>query len=133
MTQKNIDIMDRIVDELAAGKKISKALEVVYNKRNIAIPYCEEAFAMPTPLLGLSVRSYNALMNAGLKTINDIVKYASTHPGFVGIRNFGKTSGIEVLEIILDFAWERMNKQQRKDFLIDTVIRNQFNVRAELM
>ena len=75
------------------------------------------------------MRSYNALMNARLITVNDIIKYASEHPGFVGIRNFGKTSGIEVLETILDIAWDKMNKQQRRDFLIDTVIRNQFNVR----
>ncbi len=133
MTQKNIDIMDKIVDEMIAGKKLSKALEVVYNKRNVVMPYCEKIFTMPTSLLGLSVRSNNALMNAGLKTANDIIKYASKHPGFAGIRNLGRTSCVEVLETILDFAWEHMNKQERADFLINTVTRNQFNIRAELM
>lgn len=133
MTERNIIIMDKIVDELAAGKTLSKALRTVYYKRNVEIPYCKTITAIPTLSLNLSVRSHNALMNAGLKTVEDIITYASTHPGFVGVKNFGRTSGIEVLETILDISWEHLNKKKRTECLIDIVVRNQFNIRKGLM
>lgn len=132
MTERNIIIMDKIVDELAAGKTISKALEVVYEKRNVAVPYSEKIFEESILALPLSVRSHNAFLNSKLNTINDVIQYGKNH-AFVGIRNFGRTSAVQVLELILDFAWNRMNKKERIEFLIDTVTRNQFNVRKGLM
>ena len=39
MTQKNIDIMDLIVNKMANGDRLSKALGDVYYKRNVLVPY----------------------------------------------------------------------------------------------
>lgn len=133
MTERNVFIMDKIVDELAAGKKISEALVTVYRKRNVVIPYGQKIAMIPTLSLNISVRAHNALMNAGLKTVEEIIDYALAHPGFVGIRSFGRTSGVEVLEAILDFAWDYMSKKERTNFLIDIVEKNQFNIRKELI
>ena len=132
MTQRNIDIMDRIVDELAKGKKLSEALSTVYIKRNVVIPYNDEMFDIQIPDLKLSNRAVGCLMRNKLTTINDVIKYGEKRP-LTNIQNFGKLSGVEVLEAVLDLAWDQMSRQERVDFLIDTVERNQGNIRAELM
>ena len=73
MTQRNIDIMDRIVDELAKGKKLSEALSTVYIKRNVVIPYNDEMFDIQIPDLKLSNRAVGCLMRNKLTTINDVI------------------------------------------------------------
>lgn len=130
MTQKNIDIMDRIVNELGYGKKISKALEVVYIKRNVAIPYKEDTLKVLIANLGLSGKATNALLRAKLFTLNDVVQY-SQQSKITNVKNFGINSGIEVLEAILDICWDNMTEERRIAFLIDTVERNSDNIRDE--
>lgn len=132
MTQKNIDIMDRIVDEMVAGKKLSKALETVYEKRKVSIPFKDGIFAQKISVLGLSNRSYNALMRAKLHTIDDIIKYRQ-HSSFTNIRFCGANSAIEIIEAIVDYAWSYLSKKERTAFLIETVEANENNLRAELM
>ena len=132
MTQRNIDIMDRIVDELASGKKLSEALNTVYEKRNVEIPYNDEMFDIKITDLNLSNRAIGALMRARLTTINEVIEYGRKRP-LSNINNFGKISGVEFLELVLNLAWDKMSKKEKVEFLIDTVERNQGNIRAELM
>lgn len=128
MTQKNIEIMDRIVEEMASGSTLSKALSEVYVKRNVSIPYCEGMFSESVVSSNLPARITNSLMRARLKSIDEVIKYAEQH-GLSGIRNFGKTSCMELMEYILDAAWEKMGKDERVVFLIDIVERNEDNIR----
>lgn len=128
MTDRNIEIMDRIVEEMAAGVKLSKALELVYTKRNVAIPYCEGMFDTPVLSSGLPQRITNALMRARLKSIDEVVKFAEKHR-LTEVQNFGKSSCMELMEYMLDAAWEKMDKDERVVFLIDIVERNEDNIR----
>ena len=123
MTQKDIDVMDLLVSKIAEGSKLSKALKLVYKKRNIAIPFNEEMFNVKLDSLGMSVRTMNALAFVGAKTINDVI-VISNDITFRKIRNFGRISQVELLETILDYSWEHMSKKERAAFLIDTVDRN---------
>lgn len=132
MTQRNIDIMDRIVDELAKGKKLSEALNTVYEKRNVEIPFNDEMFDIKITDLHLSNRAVGALMRAGLTTVNKVIEYGNKRP-LNNINNFGQVSGIEFLEVVLDIAWDKMSQKAKVEFLIDTVERNQGNIRTELM
>lgn len=132
MTQRNIDIMDRIVDELANGKKLSEALNTVYEKRNVEIPFNDEMFDIKITDLHLSNRAVGALMRAGLTTVNKVIEYGNKRP-LNNINNFGQVSGIEFLEVVLDIAWDKMSQKEKVEFLIDTVERNQGNIRTELM
>ena len=128
MTQHNIDIMDTIVNELGCGKKISKALETVYVKRSISIPFNENSLKVLIVNLGLSGRTTNALLRAKLFTLGDVVRY-SLENKITNIKNFGVNSGMEVYEAILDTCWDHLTEERKVKFLIDTIERNSENIR----
>lgn len=132
MTQTNIGIMDRIADELAMGKKLSEALKAVYTKRNLGIPYKSEVLSVSVTELNMSNRTTNALLRARLKTLEDIVNYCERQK-LTTIKNFGTNSGMEVLEALVDWCWDHMDKKEKGDFLIDVIERNSNNIKAELM
>ena len=132
MTQRNIDIMDKIADELVNGKNISEALKVVYRKRNVGIPFNNKTFDIPVESIGMSVKSINALRRKGLRTVNDVIVFAS-NDSLKNIPNFGQGSARVLLETILNIAWDKMSTSERVEFLMDTVERNEENVHIELM
>ena len=132
MTQKNINIMDKIADELVSGKNISDALKVVYRKRNVGIPFSNKTFDIPVEDTGISVKSINALRRKGLRTVNDVIEFAS-NDSLKHIPNLGRGSAIRLLESILNIAWSKMSASERVEFLMDTVERNEENVHFELM
>lgn len=131
MTQKNIDIMDIIVTKMANGTNLSKALEEVFTRRAVRIPYKEECFDELIIEFGLSRRSTNALLRAKLRTIGDVVKFCNEKK-ITDIAGLGAGSGIEVFEAILDHCWNEMSKDEKTYFLIDTVERNSDYIRAEI-
>ena len=131
MTQRNIDVMDIIVSKMAEGAKLSKALKLVYNKRHVCIPYNENIFNVSLMKLGMTSRSTNALLRAGLRTLGDVVDFCKEQK-ITKIANFGQSSGIEVFETILNYCWDHMNNNKRTEFLIDTVERNSEYIREEI-
>lgn len=132
MTQKNIYVMDVIVDKMAEGTRLSKALETVYEKRRVCIPYKEENFNVPVLDLNMSNRTANALMRARLRTLGDIINFCKEHK-ITEAATLGKASGTEVFETILDYCWDCMDEKERVSFLIDTVERNSKYIRAEII
>lgn len=129
MTQQHIDTMDIIVDLVVSGKKISQALGEVYKKRCIVLPFMEDIMDDPIENLRMSQRTYNALMRAKLRSIGAVVSY-SDGGDFSRIRNFGQLSGIELFESLLNYCWARMDNDQRTNFLLDAVVRNEEHLRA---
>lgn len=128
MTQKNIDVMDIIVSKMKEGAKLSKALKLVYNKRNVAIPYNEGIGGVAITSLPMSNRTINTVMRGRLRTIGDVVEFCS-HQKITKVASLGKSSGIELFETILDYCWDHMSQKERVSFLIDTVERNSENIR----
>lgn len=124
MKQINIDALDAIVNELAAGKKISEALSTVYTKRNVAIRFNADDTIINIRDLHLSGRVTNALIRTRLKTLGDVFAYIETEK-ITRIQNFGRTSCIELCETILDYCFDHMSMKEKEEFLIDTVIRNE--------
>lgn len=131
MTQRNIYAMDIIVTKLAEGKKISKALKEVYSKRNVCIPYNKDEMNVEVTSLKMNARATNPLLRTRLKTIGDVVNFCYDNK-ITDITNFGKASGIELFETILDYFWDRMTEKEKTAFLIDTVERNSENICIEI-
>ena len=131
MTQRNIDVMDIIVSKIAEGDKLSKALQSVYSKRNVAIPYIEDDLNESLMNLGMSGRATNALLRAKLRTVRDVVEFCKEHK-ITEITNLGRNSGIETFEAILDYCWDHMSQEERVSFLVDTVERNSGYIREEI-
>ena len=132
MTQKNIDIMDAIVDRMISGKKLSEALKIMYTKRNVQFPYFEHVTNKNVRELGMSVRTTNSLLRAKLRTIGDVVDFCGTKK-ITEVNNFGMSSGVELFETILDLCWSYMTTEERTEFLIDTIERNSKYLRKEFM
>lgn len=131
MTQRNIDVMDIIVTKMANGMTLSKALEAVYTKRNVRIPYKEKYGEELVIEFGLSRRATHSLLRAKLRTIGDVIEFCEDKK-ITDIANLGKTSGIEVFETILDYCWGEMSQDEKTHFLIDTVERNSDYIRVEI-
>lgn len=131
MTQRNIDTMDIIVSLLAQHKKISKTLRHVYDKRHLILPHNEKWYKIHITDLGMTNRTTNALMRAHLTTVQDVIDYCEKST-IKDIKTFGQAAGVELLETILDICWNNMTEQQKVDFLIDTVERNEHHLRKEI-
>lgn len=131
MTQRNIDTMDLIVSLLSKHKKISKTLKYVYDKRHLVMPCDEKWCQIHVTDLGMTKRTTNALMRSHLTTVQDVIDYCQ-ESSIKDIKLFGQTAGVELLETILDICWDNMTEQQRVDFLIDTVERNERHLRKEI-
>ena len=132
MTQRNIDIMDLIVDKMAEGKTIARALKEVYVKRNVVIPFDEENLDVSVTNLGMSRKTVHALMRGRMSTLTDVVKYCEKQK-ITTVRLLGVSAGIETFETMLNYLWNKMSTEERTEFLIDTVQRNEGNLRKELM
>ena len=130
MEQKNIEIMDIVVSKMAEGTKLSKALRLVYTKRNVVIPFKKINTDAKLTDLNLSCRTTNTLLKAGMRTINDVIEYHNNY-GLATVKGFARHSCTELFEKILDGAWANMDKTERTYFLIDTIERNTKYIRAE--
>ena len=132
MTQINIDVMDMIVDRIAEGAPLSKALESVYVKRHVAIPYNAECFNVLIVDFGMSNRTTNALLRGRFRTVGDVIKFCRNNK-ITDISNVGKSSGIEIFETILDYCWNHMSEDEKTRFLIKTVEMNRDNIRLNVV
>lgn len=132
MTQRNIDVMDIIVDKIAEGAKLSETLNAVYKKRSVCIPYKDDSANVLIIDLGLSMRAANALLRSKLDTIGKVVTFCNEHK-ITEIKNLGRGSGIEIFEAILDYGWEHMSEKEKVTFLIDAVERNQDYIREGIV
>jgi hypothetical protein len=124
--------MDIIVSKMVEGATLSKALNLVYTKRNVAIPYNKESLNVSVMDIGLSSRAVRGLVRTKLMTINDVVEYCKLQK-ITDITNMGVSTGIEVFETILDYCWNHMSHEERVSFLIDTVERNSNYIRSEII
>jgi DNA-directed RNA polymerase alpha subunit len=131
MTQTNIDTMDLIVSKMAHGKTLSEATHDVYTKRNVAIPYHEEWLDCKLTSLKMSMRTTSALLRNKMETIRDIVDYTAEHK-ITNLQTFGRVSAMELFSSILDYCWSHMTQVEQDRFLINTVERNNNNLRTEI-
>lgn len=131
MTQKNIDVMDIIVSKLKTGTNFSKALELVYDKRTVCIPYDESMFEIKVEAIKKSAGLTNLLLRNKIKTLNEAIDFCTEY-GVLQLKGCGKKYGTELFENILDYRWDHMTEKERVEFLIDTVERNSNNIRAEI-
>ena len=131
MTQTNINAMDIIVTKMRNGKTLSKAMQEVYIKRNVAIPYREEWFGCKIASLKMSMRTTGALLRNKMETIKDVVNYTESGK-ITNIATLGRVSAIELFESILDYCWSQMSQDEKTAFLIDVVERNNGNIRTEI-
>lgn len=131
MTERNIEIMEVIVDKMAAGKKLSEALKDVYTKRRVEIPFNDRDLDVPVDKLGMSNRTAFALKRGRMLTLTDVVNYCEQKK-ITTVNLLGMNAGLETFETILDYMWSKMPKKARADFLMDVIEMNEEYIREEL-
>ena len=73
--------------------------------------------------LDLSVRSYNALMRAGCKTVGEAIT-AINECGLLKVRNLGVKSVAEIRALILEYGYAQLSDRRKKEFLHNLVKMN---------
>ena len=70
--------------------------------------------------LDLSVRSYNALMRAGCKTVGQAIT-AINENKLLAVRNLGVKSIAEIRRLILEYGYAQASDRRKKEFLHNLV------------
>ena len=126
-----VEIAHLIASKMIEGKKLSKALALIYNKRELVIPNDTSILNVKIMDLKMTNRTTNALMRAKLTTIGEVAEYCEKQK-LTDIKLFGTASAIEMLETILDYCWSKMSNSEKAEFLLDIAERNEHNLREEL-
>lgn len=126
-----IETAHLIASKMVEGKKLSKVLALVYDKRELVIPSDTSVLDVRIMDLKMTNRTTNALMRAKLTTIREVAAYCEKQK-LTDVRLLGTGSGIELLETILDYCWDRMTSSERVELLLDIAERNEHNLREEL-
>ena len=71
-------------------------------------------------LEGISVRSYNALMRAGCKTVGEAIT-AINESSLLKVRNLGVKSVGEIRRLILEYGYAQASDRRKKEFLHNLV------------
>lgn len=126
-----IETAKLITSKMIEGKKLSKALTLVYDKRELVIPSDTSVLDVKIMDLKMTSRTTNALMRAKLTTIGEVATYCEKKK-LTDIQLLGKGGAIEILETILDYCWSKLSKSEKAEFLLDIAERNEQNLREEL-
>ncbi len=95
---------------------LAYTLQVLGKPPRIRLPMDNGFLAQSVENLTLSVRSRNALMRAGLDTVDKIVSYIREHGGLDRIRNLGKKSILEVKLELVSAAYSKLTEHEKLTF-----------------
>ena len=81
--------------------------------------YLGETF-LETPLeeLELSVRSYNCLRRAGIRSVGDIVDSIDNRNDLLQIRNLGMKSANEIMNALMEYQYSLLSDEGKKKYLV---------------
>ena len=83
---------------------------------HVRLPMSRVLLERPTDELPLSVRSRNALMRAGLFTVDRLTDFIQENGGLTGIRNLGKVSIQEVKLTLIQAAYDQLSEKEKIEF-----------------
>ena len=95
---------------------VSAALKQFGEIPRVRLPMSRDFLSRSIEELPLSVRSRNALMRAGLHTVDKLTEFIEENGGLAGIRNLGKVSIREVKLTLIQAAYEQLTEKERAVF-----------------
>lgn len=96
------ELLDKLNEELETLRSENKELKLRLSKYESVAK--NENINMTIKEMGLPIRSYNALLRTGAKTVADILKFNTER--FYRIKNFGKVSRTEVIERMEELGFD---------------------------
>ena len=116
-----------IVEELYVSIKnqgLMKTLRAMFGRGcQIELGYTKKLCDTELKDLDLSVRSYNALMRAGCRTVGETIT-AINEDKLFAVRNLGVKSISEIRASILEYGYSQLSDRRKKEFLHDLVKMN---------
>lgn len=113
-----------IVEELYDSIKYNGLMETIRAVfgvgAQIEIGYNQKCCDTEVSELDLSVRSYNALMRGGYKTVGQVIT-AINDGNLAKIRNLGVKSIAEIRVFIFCFGYASLSDRQKKEFIRNLV------------
>lgn len=107
---------------------VAAVLKQFVEMPRVRLPMSGDFLAKSIEELPLSVRSRNALMRAGLYSVDKLTDFIKENGGLTGIRNLGKVSIQEVKLTLTEAAYERFTEQEKVEFWNYALSGNQYNV-----
>ena len=118
---------EELVNELIEAverKGLTVVLVATFGRRvSVIVPYSEQTFKVEVDALDLSVRAINSLKRCGIFTLGGVVD-AVMNGELPRIRNLGEKTENEIKNRILEFAYEQLNSQEKKQFFFDLIEKN---------
>ena len=102
-------------------RRIYGELEGLYRKygRQLRFPvYLGKALTeAPLENLELSVRSYNCLKRAGMRTVGDLVEGIEGREDLLKIRNLGMRSAEEIMQAVMEYQYFLLSEEGKIRYL----------------
>ena len=71
----------------------------------------------PLEDLELSVRSYNCLKRAGMRTVGDLVEGIDGRTDLLKIRNLGIRSANEIMQAVMEYQYDLLSEEGKSRYL----------------
>ena len=71
----------------------------------------------PLEDLELSVRSYNCLKRAGMRTVGDLVEGIDGRTDLLKIRNLGMRSANEIMQAVMEYQYDLLSEEGKSRYL----------------
>ncbi len=87
--------------------------------QKLHFPVCLSEYFLQTEIeeLDLSVRSYNCLRRAGLRTVGDIIDRIDRRSDLLQIRNLGARSADEIMKALMKFQCSLLPAEERQNYI----------------
>ena len=102
-------------------RRIHGCFDTLYEKYGMQLRfpvYLGQALTeAPLEDLELSVRSYNCLKRAGMRTVGDVVQNIERRTDLLKIRNLGRRSANEIMQAIMEYQYFLLSDEGKDRYL----------------
>ena len=116
-------IVEELYDAIENHGLMNTICAVFGKGAQIELGYTQKLCDTNVADLDLSVRSYNALMRAGCKTVGQAIT-AINENKLLAVRNLGVKSVAEIRALILEYGYTQASDRRKKEFLHNLVRMN---------
>ena len=90
------------------------------NYARMNLGFTKKVCDIPIDELSLSVRGFNVLKRSNLNTIGDVID-AMNEKKLMTLRNLGEKTSREIKTKIVDFGYNALSEQDKKEFLFEII------------
>ena len=117
MDNKTVNELLNLIEKYGLINVIHKTFG---NYARMNLGFTKKICDVPVEELSLSVRGFNVLKRSNLNTIGDVID-AMNEKKLMTLRNLGEKTSREIKAKIVDFGYNALSEQDKKEFLLEIV------------